>query len=76
MCLVPLWGPQPEDPGCRLWWVVDGWVVDGTASMRKTPLLLGHGGKGMGAVDIHGPAGRWHFWPTHRAAVLEDAEIV
>lgn len=71
MCLLPLWGPQPEDPGCRLWW-----VIDGTASMRKTPLLLGCDGKGMGAVDNDGPAGRWRFWPTHRAAVLEDAEIV
>lgn len=44
--------------------------------MRKTTLLLGCDGKGLGAVDNHGPAGRWRFWPTHSAAVLEDAEIV
>lgn len=52
------------------------WVVDGTASMKKTTLLLGCDGKGLGAVDNHGPAGRWRFWPTHSAALLEDAEIV
>lgn len=52
------------------------WIVDGTASMRKIPLLLGCDANGMGAVDNHGPAGHWHFCPTHNVAVLEDAEIV
>lgn len=52
------------------------WIVDGTASMRKIPLLVGCDGKGMGAVDNHGPAGCWRFGPTHNVAVLEDADIV